>query len=130
MTRPSTGMVAVPRSARDDARRPLRLTRRDVPGAAERCRAKVRGDRDNPICRESAATSVLADGILRRRYVHAVHSIGRDIALDPLNLRPHVTKHIERLPRESTEVVRRKVSEPRNLALDEKSRHRQSLVAV
>src|ERR1044071_2690897 len=45
---------------------------------------------------EAAALCVLADGRLVRGDVDAVDLVARDVALDPLNLRPHLLRSEER----------------------------------
>src|SRR5215207_5654863 len=72
---------------------------------------------------EAAALRVLADGRLVRGDVDAVDLVARDVALDPLNLRPHLLQHAARLLRDGLQLLARQVARAGYFALDEKLRH-------
>src|SRR5215207_2315589 len=72
---------------------------------------------------EAAALRVFTHGRLVRGDVDAVDLVARDVALDPLNLRPHVPQHSARLLRDGLQLLRLQVARAGDFALDEKLRH-------
>src|SRR5215217_9368232 len=78
---------------------------------------------------EAAALCVFTHGRLVRRDVDAVDLVARDVALDPLNLRPHVAQHAARLLRDGLQLLRLQVARAGDFALDEILRH-DSLLSV
>ena len=67
---------------------------------------------------EAAALCVLAHGRLVRRDVDAVDLVARDVALDPLYLRPHLAQHAAGLLRNSLQLLRGQIARAGYFALD------------
>src|SRR3954453_22058966 len=67
-------------------------------------------DLGDTVCRESAAGRVFADQIFVRSDIYAVDLIGRDIALDPLDLRPELLQDAARRLRYRLQLGRGRVA--------------------
>ena len=76
------------------------------------------GDFADPIGREAALLSVLADGLLAVGDVDAVDLVGGDEALHPLNVRAHVADDATGVLRDGLQLFRLRRADVRNVSLD------------
>src|SRR6185437_6191719 len=104
------------------------MRRSDTP-SRKRCRlAHVRGIDEpahgrHPIRGDTYAACVLADCILIRREVHAGNLVFGDVAVEPLDLRPHVLQDLEGPQGERADLRFRQLSGARHFSLDDVLRH-------
>src|SRR4051812_48646253 len=67
--------------------------------------------------RESSSHRVLADDVLIRSDIDTIDLVRRDVALDPLDLRPELLEYAARGLRYCLQLCRRRVADPRYLSL-------------
>lgn len=72
---------------------------------------------------ETALLRVLPDSVFIRRDVDAVNFVVGNVAVNPLNLRAHVSQYAARLLGNGLQLLWRQLSHFRNVSLDDELRH-------
>src|ERR1035438_6616309 len=80
--------------------------------------------RRDPIGRKSSAAGMFPDCFLVRCQVHAINFIAGDVAVQPLNLRPHSLQYVHRFSGDFLQFLLRKIPRARDFPFYHVFRHR------